>query len=126
MGLQFDLNKENNILYTDFYDAYWSIEDISIESYGGAVMVRFTFYAYPSRESKTKTINLESVTQLDFGGAMSTVSNGRLYQWDGAFTASDVFPDGIPVTTEGQLEILYPYIKEYLGLSDAVDVLEDE
>ncbi len=39
--------------------------------------------------------------------------------------ASDIFAVGIPILKEEQLEILYPFVKSYLKLTDAQDVLEE-
>jgi hypothetical protein len=124
MGLQFTLPKENNAFYTDVIDAYWSIDDIAMGKDGDAIMVRFEFTAYPSREAKLMQNTM--VGQLMFGGPIFPHVNAALYQWIGLFQASEIFPDGMPIEESAQKDTLYPFIKDFLGLLDAIDVLEDE
>lgn len=129
MGLLMDLPKECNSLHHDFNQAYWSIEDISFASQGsdGSVMVAFMFHAYPDREAKRKTLLFEEALPFrTFGGPITQTVNARLYRWAGLFTASLIFPNGIPTTRNGQMAAMYPYVKSYLNLGDATDVLEDE
>ncbi len=129
MGLLMDLPKECNSLHHDFDQAYWSIEDISFASQGsnGSVMVSFMFHAYPDREAKRKTLSFEEVQPFrTFGGSIEQSFHARLYRWAGLIEASLIYPNGIPTTRSGQLAVLYPYVKSYLDLVDAMDVLEDE
>lgn len=124
MGLQFTLPKENNAFYTDFPDAYWSVDNISMGKDGDAVMVRFEFTAYPSREAK---LNQDAmVNQLAFGGPVFPHVNAALYRWVGLFQAIELFPEGMPIEESDQKDVLYAFVKSYLGLTDAIDVLEAE
>jgi hypothetical protein len=122
MGLQFALHKENNAFYTDFPEAYWAVDNIAMGKDGSAVMVRFEFTAYPSREAKH--LQNSRVAPLAFGGPVFPHVNSALYQWVGLFQAEEIFPNGMPVSEDAQKDIMYPFIKNYLGLSDAIDVLE--
>ena len=124
MGLQFSLHKEYNSLYQDFPTAYWSVDNIALGKDGDAVMVRFEFTAYPSREAKQQENT--QVSPLSFGGSVFPHVQAALYQWVGLFSAAVIFPDGMPITEAAQKEVLYPFIKTYLQLSDAVDILEEE
>ena len=124
MGLLCALHKEYNCLYQDFPTAYWSVDNIALGKDGDGVMVRFEFTAYPSREAKQQENTL--VSQLLFGGPVFPHVQAALYQWVGLFSAVEIFPDGMPITEAAQKDVLYPFIKEYLQLSDAVDVLEEE
>jgi len=124
MALTMALLKENNPLYCDFPEAYWSIDDIAMGKIGAdEPMVRFSFTAYPSREAKYLTS--QPIPGVGFGGAAKPVYEPALYHWEGQFRASDIFLDGMPVTESAQKAILYPFVKAYLGLTEAVDVLED-
>jgi hypothetical protein len=125
MGLSFTLNKEDNHLYCDFAEAYWSIDDIAFYTTGNNItMVRFNFNAYASRDAKL--LRSTTITPLHhFGGPCSTVVDPLLYQWCGEFDASTIFPNGIPTSVNEQKIILYAFVKSYLNLTDAVDVLEE-
>lgn len=125
MALRMALPKENNPAYMDFSDAYWCIDDIAMGKIGAdEPMVRFTFTAYPSREAKYKTS--QPIPGFGFGSASKPVYEPALYRWEGQFRASDIFPTGMPVTEAAQKAILYPFVKTYLGLTNSVDVLEDQ
>ena len=129
MGLLMDLPKEHNSLYHDFTDAYWAIAKVSFGSQGGdgSVMTSFEFAAFPTRESKKATETFQEATSLPtFGGPIYGIVDSCIYRWMGMFRASDIFADGIPTTTAGQLALLYPFVKRYLDLVDVVDVLEEE
>ena len=128
MGLLMDLPKENNALHHDFLAAYWAIENISFSSDGpdASVMVSFLLHAYPDREAKQKTNALAIVEPFrDFGESLGQTVAARLYRWAGLFPAVMIFTSGIPISRDAQLEILYPFVKSYLDLSDALDVLEE-
>jgi hypothetical protein len=128
MGILMQLPKEANTLYFHFDTAYWAIENVSFGSQGGdgSVMVSFLFTAYPNRDAKQKTASLEQVQQFSmFGGPISTMYEAQLYRWAGLFRASDIFAHGIPTSFTEQLAILYPFVKTYLNLADATDVLEE-
>lgn len=48
-----------------------------------------------------------------------------LYRWQGAFSLSTTFPNGIPISVSEQKQILYPLIKDFLGITEWEDILED-
>ena len=63
MGFRMDLKKQNNHLYYDFPNAYWSIDALSFSNFidydengvkTSTPTVSFSLRAYPSRESKIK------------------------------------------------------------------------
>jgi hypothetical protein len=125
MGLSFDLRKEDNHLYCGFASAYWSIDGIAFyTTTGNITMVRFDFNAYASRDAKLLR-STAIAPLLQFGGPCSTVVDPLLYQWCGEFDAGAIFPNGIPTPVDEQKIVLYAFVKSYLGLSDAFDVLED-
>lgn len=125
MGLSFDLQKEDNHLYNDFPDAYWSVDNIAFyTTTNNITMVRFDFNAYASRNAKQFRSSRITPT-LQFGGPCSSVVDPLLYQWCGEFDASGIFPNGIPTSVSDQKSVLYVFIKSYLGLTEAVDVLEE-
>lgn len=129
MGLLMDLDKDCNALAHAFPMAYWSIESVSFSSDGpdASVMVSFFFYAYPDRQAKLDTAGFTQVAPFrDFGEPIEQTVNARLYRWAALFPAAMVFTGGIPISRSDQLAILYPFVKSYLNLADAVDVLEDE
>jgi len=130
MGLLMDLNKENNHLHFDFPNAYWIIDYVTFgtpEGGDGSVMVMFSFKAFPTREAKLATdTNTAVQVLLGFGGPTQGITRAELYSWTGEFRASDIFPSGIPTTKEEQLALLYPFVKYYLNLTNAVDVMENE
>lgn len=124
MGLIAPLLKRDNHLHVDFPDAYWSIDNIGFYTSNGITMLRFDFCAYPSREVKLdagKTLS----PALEFGGPCSQVVEPVLYRWAAEFDAGLVFPSGIPTSVDAQKEILYPMVKGFLQMTDAVNVLED-
>lgn len=128
MGIVMDLDKTQNALFHQFEHAYWAIENVAFGSDGadGSVIVSFNFSAYPSRESKKAMEQLtEPVSNGKFGGPVLNMVQSNLYRWTGMFRASDIFAVGIPVLKEEQLEILYPFVKSYLKLTDAQDILEE-
>ncbi len=123
-----DVDKSQNTLFHQFTGAYWAIENVAFGSDGadGSVMVSFNFSAYPSRESKkAMEQKVTPVSNGTFGGPVMNIVESTLYRWSGMFRASDIFAVGIPVLKEEQLEILYPFVKSYLNLTEAVDVLEE-
>jgi hypothetical protein len=123
MGLQMGLQKENNVLYYDFINAYWTIEDIRFSNQDGTNYTTFEFNAYPNREAY-KREGIPFTSNLNFGGATSLAINPMLYNWVCIEKTSLLFPDGIPVSETEQKDILYPYLKSYLEITEAVDVFE--
>jgi hypothetical protein len=67
MAMLMDLPKEDNVLYTDFPNAYLSIEDIIFSTSDGVAYTQFSFFAYPSREAKYKAMYPVEAT-LGWGG----------------------------------------------------------
>ena len=124
MAILMDLPKEDNVLYTDFPNAYWSIENIIFSTSNGVAYTQFSFFAYASRESKYKGMYPVEVT-LSWGGPIGLAYMPRLHSWEATFPTLDIFPDGIPVQESDQKDILYGFIKDYLNLSDVIDVLEE-
>jgi hypothetical protein len=118
------LAKENNILFYDFPNAYWVIEDVRFSNQDGVSYTAFEFNAYPSREASKRQGEAISPS-LAFGGAVKLAIDPRLYNWVCIESTSVLFPNGIPITEDEQKVTLYPFVKTYLGLSDAVDLLED-
>lgn len=124
MGLQFTLNKENNFLFTDFQNAYWSIDSIAIGNIeNNNFVVSGSFNCYPSREAKYK--NEDVITQLAFGGSIGAYFNTYLYKHVFQFRVSDVYPDGIPSDYSTLKTQLYEYLKVDLNLINAIDIFED-
>lgn len=125
MGLQFTLRKENNFVYMDIPDAYWAIEDIGIGTENGRTLLRFAFRAYASLEAKRKKGMPVQYEDIAWGASYIEIYSPVLYEWIAEFPVADVFPSGIPITEAGQKDVLYPFLKQYLQLSDALDVLDE-
>jgi hypothetical protein len=131
MAFQMNLAKENNHMYMDV-SAYWCIEDVVMDtsvSYtedgkDTQTVVSFVLRAYPSRAAKMKT-GVPVATSLGFGGPASIAVNSALYEWRAVFKVEDVFSGDVPATLNGQLAVLYPFVKNYLGINDAIDVIEE-
>lgn len=121
MGLQLTLDKTQNQMYHTFTDAYWAIKEIRYTTellYGKLI-------CYPSREASKK--QGEKVTgALVVGGPYLPIVDCGLYQWEFSANIADVFPNGIPLSENEQKTTIYNWIKTYTGITDWVDVLEDE
>ena len=124
MGLLMTLEKENNVLYHDFHDAYWAIEDLRFQNDEGDSYTLFSLRAYPSREAKLKKREIFNST-LSFGGAESNVYSTVLYSWDGVLKTELVFPEGIPISEQEQKDAMYPFVISYLNLGDYTPVFEE-
>ena len=124
MGLQMALHKESNFLFHDFPTAYWCIENLRYVHNNGINYTVFDFNAYPSRDAKYRQ-GLQIINQYEFGTAEGLAYNPRLYHWEAVFETAAIFPDGIPLSEASQKDTLYVLVKSYLGLADAIDVLED-
>jgi len=124
MALQMPLDKENNHLYVDWESAYWVVENIRVGNQNGLATVAFDFCAYPSREARLAFL-MPIASNLPFGGPSRIAVEPILYQWTAVFPATSVFGESLPLTESGQRAVLYPFVKTYLGLAEAVDVLED-
>ncbi len=123
MGLLMDLKKENNGLYMDILPAYWSIEDVRFENAEGESYTLFSLLAYPSRESKL--VQRQEVTSsLGFGGPSGEVVDSVLYRWDALFKTDLIFPQGIPIQEAEQKDAVYPFVIDYLELTDYEPVFE--
>lgn len=125
MGLLMKLPKEDNALYTDFDQAYWSIEDIMFANLNGQAYVEFSLFAYPSRETKPKNMEPMPTPTFVVGGPTNIAYSTRLYQWRESALTDQLFPDGIPLSESAQKDVLYSYVKERCCLVDYTDVLED-
>lgn len=121
MGLLADLSKESNVMGIDWNKAYWCIDTIRIDSNQQAVVIELN--AYPSRESRLMQ-NQPLVADYGFGTPSDMAVDGILYTWQGCFSLEQAFPNGIPISLDEQKAILYPLVKDYLGLSDWEDVIE--
>ena len=121
MGLQLTLSKENSRLYTNFKDAYWSVDSISYTT----TALRFKLNCYPSREAKYKHNNEMPTSTLPIGSASPLVYFTILYTWETYVTTSEIFPNGIPLSEDEQKTAIYEWIKAYTNL-DFTDVLEDK
>lgn len=124
MGIEMKLAKEDNVLYTDFNNAYWCIDDIAFLNSNGKSYVRFNFNAYPSREASKMALNTVTPT-LDFGGPIGVAYSPLLHTWEATFETEILFPTGIPITEKEQKDRLYVFIKEHLGLTGYTDVIEE-
>ena len=120
MGLLLELAKEKNTMYFDFENAYWSIEDLIYSTTNFA----FSLSAYPSRESKLMNNSVLEDNSIGFGSSGSNVINSLLYIWKVQLSIVDVFPTGIPLSSDEQKTAIYEWIKSYTKL-DFEDVLED-
>ena len=120
MGLKLTLSKENNPLYYDFVNAYWAITNINYT----VNQCIFKLEAFPSRDAKYKTRTPLEGTTLPIGCASSPMFETNLYEWDGTFMISDIFPSGIPLDANEQKTAVYNFIKSYTSLPFE-DVFED-
>ena len=124
MALQMTLSKDHNHIGCDFPQAYWRIEDINVGNTNGDAVVVFKLIAYPNREASHRLG--QPVPSMTFGSPYLVVVENALYAWVATFPAHQVFPSGIPFSEAGQRAHLYPFVKAYLNLVDAIDVLEEE
>lgn len=131
MGFIMKLEKQNNHLYADFDNAYWSIDNIEFSTHivynnnikSTTPIVSFALRAYPTRDAKIKEGNGFSST-LSFGGANSISYQPALYEWRGIFETALIFTGDIPKSESEQKDILYAFIKSYLHLENYIDVIE--
>lgn len=124
MGFRMELKKQNNHLYYDFPNAYWSIDALSFSNFidydengvkTSTPTVSFSLRAYPSRESKIK--EKEGIqSTIGFGSSISVAVNPCIYEWKAFFKSEEIFGDSIPLSENGQKEILYEFIKKYTQL----------
>ena len=122
MGFLANLSKESNVKGIDWNKAYWCIDTIRIDSNQQSVVIELN--AYPSRESRLMQ-NQPLVADYGFGTPSDMMVDGILYTWQGCFSLKQAFPNGIPISLDKQKAILYPLVKDYLGLSDWEDVIEE-
>lgn len=109
MGLKYILSKEDNRLYNDFVDAYWSIDDINYST----KTVSFRLNCYPSREAKYKHNTNMAAPTLPVGSAEPAICYTVLYSWYTYALTEDIFPNGIPLDEDEQRTALYEYVKEF-------------
>lgn len=125
MGMLFELNKNENYLGIDFSEAYWAVDDVGVGEQSGVFGLGMTLHAYPSRESKKLTEERAVVGQKPFGASTSYNYNAVLYEFNLFLPVDIAFPDGtVPASMDALKERAYGIIKEYLNLSDVVDVFE--
>ena len=120
MGLKLTLTKENNRLYHDFVDAYWSVDGITYST----KTVSFVLNCYPSREAKYKHNGAMETSTLPIGSASPNVFFTVLYSWETYAMITDIFPDGIPLSEDEQKTAIYEWVKSYTGLGFE-DVMEE-
>lgn len=120
MALSMTLSKTQNHMYEDYHDAYWVIENIHYNLDFVAGYLR----CYPTRDcSKKNGQMVEEWTQIPFGGPAFSSYNNMLWSWEFMSRITDVFPNGIPISSDEQKTAIYNWIKEYTGLPFE-DVLE--
>lgn len=126
MGLKLTLPKTDNAVGVDFVDAYWSIEDIAFEHnpIEKVMYVRFRLTTYPNRECKY--INGQEVpnSAILYGTSEEALYGTLLHVWTELMPASEVFPEGVPLSEDEQKQVLYEFVKTYTGLPFE-DVFED-
>ena len=120
MGLSYTLQSNCNHLYTEFRNAYWAIDDLSYDT----ERCFFRLKAYPSREARAKHLSPLSAPAIKIGASSSPVVNSELYLWEGIFPIGDIFPEGIPLSSDEQKASVYRWIKEYTGIPFG-DVFEE-
>lgn len=127
MGLKLTLPKTDNAIGIDFVDAYWSIEDITFmpNSIEQKMYVSFKLVTFPSRECKYLNGTDVPNTVIPYGTSDSPKYRTTLHVWSELMPASDVFPSGIPLSTDEQKAVLYEFVKTYTGLPFE-DVFEGE
>ncbi len=121
MGFKANLSKSSNVMGIDWQDAYWNISSIRIDSNAQAVVVELC--AYPTKEAMLLQ-NTALVADYQFGTPTSEGVDCVLYRWQGAFSLSTTFPNGIPISVSEQKQILYPLVKNFLGITEWEDILE--
>lgn len=121
MGLKLTLGKETNRLYHDFIDAYWAVTSISYDT----DRVWFTLSCFPTRDSKLKNLATIETPSIGFGAVSPSVVGSELYRWDGVFNITDIFPQGIPLSSDDQKTTIYNFIKRYTELPFE-DVFEED
>ena len=120
MGLKLTLAKENNRLYHDFVDAYWSVDGINYST----TTVNFRLHCYPSRDAKYKNLSQMPASTLPVGSASPDIYDTVLYSWETYAMITDIFPSGIPLSEDEQKTAIYEYVKTFTKLPFE-DVLEE-
>lgn len=122
MGLQLTLPKTANSIGDDFIDAYWVIQELRYETQDGNLYAVFWLNCYCDRNASKLTG--QPVQGLEIGRPMSAVYDGKLYEYLGLVKANEIFPNGIPISSDDQKTVIYNWIKESTGLPFE-DVLEE-
>lgn len=125
MGFVMELNKQDNVLYIPFPNAYWSIDNIIFTTAGGEAYCEFSLNAWGSREAKHKELYPLEELSFGVGGPTGLAYAPKLYEWLATFPTLSLFPDDIPVAESEQREVLYAFVKDYLQLENYLDVFED-
>ena len=55
-------------------------------------------------------------SSIGFGSSISVAVNPCIYEWKAFFKSEEIFGDSIPLSENGQKEILYKFIKKYTQL----------
>ena len=126
MGLSATISKNYNYLNTDFIDAYWYLSQVGIGEQNNKYIVCYTLTAYPSRESKQKTINRDKVFQYSIGGSTHYQYDAELYEFVDIVPFEKVFPENnVPSSLDELKSKVYQYIKSISSDINFIDVLEE-
>lgn len=126
MGLSATISKNYNYLNTDFIDAYWYLSQVGIGEQNNKYIVCYTLTAYPSRESKQKTINRDKVSQYSIGGSTHYQYDAELYEFVDIVPFEKVFPENnVPSSLDELKSKVYQYIKSISFDINFIDVLEE-
>ena len=111
MGLKLTLQKDKNLMYYDFIDAYWAISEVlyTVDT------IDFRLKAYPTREAKLMDRQTLENPSIGYGSG-SPVVDCSLYEWHVNMALSIIFPEGIPMGRDAQYTAIYNWIKEYTQL----------
>lgn len=126
MGLSATISKNYNYLNTDFIDAYWYLSQVGIGEQNNKYIVCYTLTAYPSRESKQKTINRDKVSQYSIGGSTHYQYDAELYEFVDIVPFEKVFPENnVPSSLDELKSKVYQYIKSISSDINFIEVLEE-
>lgn len=125
MAFLMDIPKTDTIFYHEFKEAYWSIDSVLFTTQEGVAYTQLILVAYPSREAKyMDRVPLEEQA-FHWGGPPAIAYSPKLHYWEATFETLDIFPEGIPVSEAEQKNVLYLYVKAFLGITDFTDVFEE-
>ena len=130
MGLSIRLSKQYNHMYTDYPDAYWSVDNICIYPEGDESYLHFEITAYPSREAKKQkdaVIQEPAAKVIPFGGAVKATYEPELFKATQEIPTNYIFKTSVPNTIAEQKEYVYAFVKDALQNAGVTfsDVLEE-